>query len=464
MSINYVTQPIAPVADGSPPTTQGIIGVDSLLANNFNVLDYGADPTGVADSAAAFSAAWVDLKATLIATPLSYVTVTLIIPPGDYKIATSVNWTGGSAVYLGWNTFIDGRGAVLRGSCADKAMIDMTGVRGVHVEGLALSGNTTNTPSCGILIGPIDSGVCGNNSFTAVKVDGNFTKAAVVNHGSETTTWRDCYFLNYVSSATAYAYAADGANNLGLTSDYCSLRAANTSVSLTNNSFSGCRFQKLTDGSAIFLERTINWQFHRDNYYLAYDDAAFYVVQTSGTTNRDLWIEGLFETTGLKYAVLLVCTDAATSNFRRFYLDCGLTFSATAVIGVKRSSDLGDMTSGACNISQATVRVNGSTTGPNTVPIFSGARINYTGDIYCDYGAMMNLGTLTEFHGIAMTDDLASGTAPAGSSTGIVIERSTRNIKFFGLQNFANDAAAATGSIAVGGLYRNGSVVQVRVS
>lgn len=33
-----------------------------------------------------------------------------------------------------------------------------------------------------------------------------------------------------------------------------------------------------------------------------------------------------------------------------------------------------------------------------------------------------------------------------------------------GLQNFASDSAAATGGIPVGGLYRNGSVVQIRVS
>lgn len=33
-----------------------------------------------------------------------------------------------------------------------------------------------------------------------------------------------------------------------------------------------------------------------------------------------------------------------------------------------------------------------------------------------------------------------------------------------GLGNFANDAAAATGGVPVGGFYRNASVVQVRVS
>ena len=33
-----------------------------------------------------------------------------------------------------------------------------------------------------------------------------------------------------------------------------------------------------------------------------------------------------------------------------------------------------------------------------------------------------------------------------------------------GLGDYADDGAAATGGVAVGGLYRNGSVVQVRVS
>lgn len=34
----------------------------------------------------------------------------------------------------------------------------------------------------------------------------------------------------------------------------------------------------------------------------------------------------------------------------------------------------------------------------------------------------------------------------------------------YSLQNYANDTAAAAGGIAIGHLYRNGSVVQVRVT
>ncbi|WP_434513772.1 hypothetical protein AB6Q56_14420 [Dechloromonas sp. ARDL1] len=38
------------------------------------------------------------------------------------------------------------------------------------------------------------------------------------------------------------------------------------------------------------------------------------------------------------------------------------------------------------------------------------------------------------------------------------------NVDLSGLQNFANDAAAATGGVKIGGMYRNGSVLMVRVS
>lgn len=39
-----------------------------------------------------------------------------------------------------------------------------------------------------------------------------------------------------------------------------------------------------------------------------------------------------------------------------------------------------------------------------------------------------------------------------------------RNVDLSGLANYANDTAAATGGVPVGGMYRNGSVLMVRVS
>jgi len=59
-----------------------------------------------------------------------------------------------------------------------------------------------------------------------------------------------------------------------------------------------------------------------------------------------------------------------------------------------------------------------------------------------------------------------------GDGAGLVTRDGTETLagktlnapKLSGLGNYANDAAAATGGVPIGGIYRNGSVVQVRVS
>ena len=92
-----------------------------------------------------------------------------------------------------------------------------------------------------------------------------------------------------------------------------------------------------------------------------------------------------------------------------------------------------------------------------------------------DYTVSTNTITFTtaptaglSFFGILMGDALNIGTPSDGTvtnakvSTGAAISNS--KISFTGLGNYANDAAAAVGGVAVGSLYRNGSVVQVRVA
>lgn len=58
------------------------------------------------------------------------------------------------------------------------------------------------------------------------------------------------------------------------------------------------------------------------------------------------------------------------------------------------------------------------------------------------------------------------GVSDADFVGGVVVKNSTSNIAFLlaTLGNFANDAAAATGNVPVGGLYRNGSVLMIRVA
>lgn len=54
-------------------------------------------------------------------------------------------------------------------------------------------------------------------------------------------------------------------------------------------------------------------------------------------------------------------------------------------------------------------------------------------------------------------------TVQAGVSSRITMNQMRTYVLTVG-GNFANDAAAAAGGVAVGGLYRNGSVLMIRVS
>lgn len=81
---------------------------------------------------------------------------------------------------------------------------------------------------------------------------------------------------------------------------------------------------------------------------------------------------------------------------------------------------------------------------------------------------------LIDFHSSSTSNDydfrmLASG---GGASSGLGIMTFTGGSMLFtvpdvrlnSIGNYANDAAASAGGVAIGGLYRNASVVQIRVT
>lgn len=428
------------------------------------VSDHGADPTGTRSSSAAMSAAWAALKA-LKSDTYTAVPITLVIPPGVYKIDSSINWTGGASTFLAWNITVVAEGAIFVGSCTGKAVVDMIGVRGLHIRGLHVYGSTTSIPSCGFLYGPRNSETCGNNKFDNCKTTGYFSKAAAVNIGSETSQHLFTYFINENPDSAAYAYIGDGLNRFGLTTDYSSIRAADVAVSFTNGRFVGCRFHKNTAGGSLWGEYLVGWQFDADCYFLAFGGANVTLRNSTAYRCANLRLNGLFETTigdGVDYSLRVIQTDGDSSTIANSEFNFATTHAEVATIKVTQLNGTSDLTTGSVRFDSCIVRQSGNQSG--TVPMFDGARIWWSGEIWCDDATLLNLAELNEFHGIIYTNDLDSGTLPGGSSTGIVIERNTRDIKIIGLQNFANDAAAATGSISIGGLYRNGSVVQIRVS
>ena len=180
-----------PAGTGAVATT-----VQTKLRESVSVKDFGAVGDGVTDDSAAFSAAWAYLKSTLElpVANLANVLVSLVVPPGKYLINTSVNWTG----LVAWNIHVQMRGAVLTAGagCAGKAVLDATGVRGLHIEGGYIESllSAATAPLCGILIGPAGTATCGNNNFRDVQIEGVFTYAPFINIGSETTCYYNCYF------------------------------------------------------------------------------------------------------------------------------------------------------------------------------------------------------------------------------------------------------------------------------
>lgn len=120
-----------------------------------------------------------------------------------------------------------------------------------------------------------------------------------------------------------------------------------------------------------------------------------------------------------------------------------VTLAAANGVGTNRSGGAAALSGGNATGTGAggAVTINAGTTADN-----NGASITIT--------ARPGVGTNRAGGNITLNTGAATGTGAPGT----VIVGSN------GLQNFANDAAAATGGIPVGGLYRNGSVVQIRVT
>lgn len=396
-------------------------GVDKKLGDIVSLRDFGGvadyDPvtdTGT-DNTAALNAMWAAIRSSFVtqSTNGSRVTLSVIIPPGQYLTLSSVNWTD----LRTRNVSVIADGAVIVSKAANKPAIDITNVRGLRLKGLSVYGHMSAMPSCGILVGPAGTATCGNNQFTDVQTFGFYTKASFANVGSETTYYWNCYFINESDAVGAYAYAADGVNRLGFTSDFSTLRAANAAVSFTCNAFYACHFRQFITGDCFYGEALGGWMWDPACYFLTLDGSS--LVLRTGTTYRlnNLKINGLFEADGMKHVVRFITDAQSTSSaIPGFQLD---TNSSRASVSVMKIEDLGgnDLTTGYVHLRNAVLRVNGTLNTGGVVPMFGGAGWKFRGDIHCGVGEMLNLDKVSVLHGNIYTDRFADITLPATSSS-----------------------------------------------
>ena len=163
------------------------INADSLLGLGiFNVLDYGADRTGVESSAAAFQACADAAKAAGGA---------MYMPYGTYLIDDTV-WLGKDA---GGTTgdverlYGDGHGTLIDGQCTGLPVFDFSGSHLTHISDFAIEGHSTNTPAIGMLFARTTAPTQGAalHEVEHVRCYGSYSTAAIYSMASEANTFID---------------------------------------------------------------------------------------------------------------------------------------------------------------------------------------------------------------------------------------------------------------------------------
>ena len=432
--------------------------------DNFDLRGWGAKRNGVDDDSGSFNAIWEHVKQSLEADTVNMPNVcrTITVPPGEYYINESINWTG----LVAWNIYVDMRGAKLIAGpgTGGKAVIDATNVRGLHIEGgyIESTQSGSTVPTCGLLIGPDGTNTCGNNNFRDLKIMGSFSVAPYVNIGSETSYFWNCYFAQTNTDPDTYAAVIDGTYTklaVRIKSDYTALRASGVPVSFTNNKYYGCHFRHYGGGCSAYLRYSSDFSFDSGCYFLAFNRSNVEAYQSSSQRNVNLSIEGLFETsqgTGVDYVVTFIVPDGASSGIVGFRL---ITNTPHASISVLRMvNEAGGVTTGTLNIAQVDIRISGRL--GSTMLFSQCATMILTGELRCRASAGLNLYDILRFVGIVFTTDGGAISGTPGSKIfnytlyeettdgGQVLAVSKGPSSYLGIQNGVRPLLRAEGSAA----------------
>lgn len=422
--------------------------VQEKLRRLRDVVDLGADKTGVADSTSAFNALTAALRAAVVDTPdYDYAGFELKIPPGVYSVSS---WD--LTDLLIQNVHVIAHGAVIVARTGGKHVVDCIGSRYIKFHGLTIYSASGTLAKSGIQIGNKGTEACGNQAFNDVTIVGYYTHAPLMNLGSETTTARNLRLIQRHTDAGAYALIADGltaAANVP-TSDYATItKAAGTAVSFTNDSFHGCQIRNEGGGSAAYLAKTQGWSFDMGTYWLSFNDAAVVVYGTGTYRSEKLTLRGSFETnitdyptagnTGLKYAVKFTGDGTGTA------VD-GFAFESSnmhATVAVFHNA-----AAGAYRISDADIRVHSiEQAGARMFDAASVGAISVDGLLMTQAANKTNLGVLTAFNGSIHCDTYGSLVSQPAAGAYLLYSRSTSRAYLGGTFDSANAATLFTPTI-----------------
>lgn len=204
-----------------------------------NVLDFGADPTGVADSTAAIQAAIDVVKARTYGG-------SVYIPAGDYSVSSLNVGNPINDFKPTLTLYGDGvRASRILGNTNALIVVDALGRNFLCLRDMTIGTKSGVIAQTGLLLArTTTSNNCNNGRFTNLNVEGVFSIASVCAIAAESCKWVACRFENTNSATPSRCFYTSTTNDISIVSALGTI----TTSSNTDNKLFGCEFYNTQNG------------------------------------------------------------------------------------------------------------------------------------------------------------------------------------------------------------------------
>lgn len=300
--------------------------VGDKFSDMISVLDFtGVDKTGATDSTAGIQAAIDYAKTRTGAGSVNKGGFTVYFPEGIYSVS-SLNLSSPTSVFYR-QIRLQGAGrwaTTLVANSTGKIIIDMLGQNLAEVSDLSID-STSFQSQCAIFLSRSATSTQANdNHFESLHITGNYSKAAVVSLGAESTGWYHCRFENSNSAAASWSvvptptpthvtfYSGDDNTEIGVTTTNGTILTGGN----TDNTMLDCQFYAPFDNATLtYFHNTAAYRFIGGSWIAGTQNAVHLVTlqSTTGVFNGPIdFIGSHFEWFGTGAAIYLDANNTLT--------------------------------------------------------------------------------------------------------------------------------------------------------